>query len=181
MPCYAHIMYPDSFIERFFENVGEPTESGCMEWQGPINAGGYGLMWRGRERYAHRHSYIIKHGSIPPGACVRHTCDNKKCVNPDHLLLGSRRDNTKDALDRGLLCRGSKRRPDLTEAAVFDARVAFHKQAKSLSSLSRALNMCLSQTSDVLWGRLWCHVPMPEGVEARPRRRPLKKDLRNDR
>jgi len=172
-------MYPDSFIERFNGFVAEPCESNnCMEWTGTIHRDGYGILWRGRERYAHRHSYVIHKGSIPPGLCIRHTCDNKKCVNPEHLIIGTRRDNTKDALDRGLILQGSRRRSDVSEDDVLEARKAFHGGKQTLRELSKRLNMGLSQTSDVLWGRLWRHVPMPDGVKARPRRRPLKKDTR---
>ena len=49
---------------------------------------------------AHRAMYIAVHGSIPDGLCVTHTCDNKDCINPAHLDVGTKQDNTQDMLNR---------------------------------------------------------------------------------
>ena len=54
-----------------------------------------GKIWRG-----HRYSYTIHKGDIPEGQVVRHTCDNPNCINPDHLILGTQRDNVNDIFDR---------------------------------------------------------------------------------
>lgn len=170
--------YPPAFTEAFVAKMGEPTAEGCMEWQGSLNDQGYGLSWRAGERYAHRHSYIIHTGIIPLGKLVRHRCDNKKCVNPAHLILGTRRDNAKDALDRKRFSAGSRRRPDLTDNIVFLARRDFHKNHVRLGAIAESLGMSVSQTSDVMWGRLWRDAPMPAGVRKRARRRPLKRDRR---
>ena len=53
------------------------------------------VFWRG-----HRYSYTIHKGDIPEGQVVRHTCDNPNCINPDHLILGTQKDNVKDMLER---------------------------------------------------------------------------------
>lgn len=82
----------------------------CWLWFGQaIGRDGYGKLkldahWRGhhgRTVAAHRLSYELAYGSIPEGMIVRHTCDVKKCVRPDHLLLGSNLDNVNDYLTRG--------------------------------------------------------------------------------
>ena len=54
-----------------------------------------GKLWRGN-----RYSYTINKGDIPEGLVIRHTCDNPACINPDHLILGTQKDNVKDMLER---------------------------------------------------------------------------------
>jgi hypothetical protein len=94
--------------QRFWAFVKKSDDSrACWEWQGNRNDSGHGrFSWDGHKNYAHRFSYIIHIGPIPPGLLVRHRCDNPPCVNPSHLLLGTKGDNAQDAKERGLLPTG---------------------------------------------------------------------------
>jgi hypothetical protein len=93
------------------------TPDGCWEWQGTRSALGYGqadprhyglpdefprhIRRNGQHRaLTHRISYWQNIGPIPEGKIVRHTCDNPPCVNPAHLLVGTRHDNAQDRVDR---------------------------------------------------------------------------------
>jgi hypothetical protein len=76
-------------------------DRGCWEWTGPVNDSGYGRV--GGKARAHRTSYEMHKGPVPPGLFVLHTCDNKTCVNPSHLYVGTKSDNAKDAWARGQL------------------------------------------------------------------------------
>lgn len=76
--------------------------SECMVWNGPTNRGGYGRKRiKGKDVLLHRMAYEWANGPIPDGMCVCHTCDNPPCVNPDHLWLGTRSENTLDRIGKG--------------------------------------------------------------------------------
>jgi hypothetical protein len=87
--------------ERFREGY-VVRQDGCWEWVRSRNEDGYGqITFRGESTRAHRAAYEIHKGAVPQGRVVRHTCDNRACVNPDHLLLGSQQDNIQDMVRRG--------------------------------------------------------------------------------
>ena len=76
---------------------------GCWIWVGSCTRDGYGVMTVGRnnQRRVHRLSYEHFVGAIPGGMLVCHSCDNPKCFNPNHLFLGSARENTQDMIQKG--------------------------------------------------------------------------------
>lgn len=79
--------------------------NGCLEWQGRRNIGGYGVVqFRKKQWPAHRVSWTLFRGEIPSGAshdfCVLHRCDNPPCINPNHLFLGSQRENVFDSIKK---------------------------------------------------------------------------------
>jgi len=91
-------------VDRFLAIGWDVTGSGCWEWRGSAanKRGGYGqLNDRGKMLKTHRLSYEHFKGEIPAGSVVRHVCDNPPCVNPDHLLVGTAKENTGDAVARG--------------------------------------------------------------------------------
>lgn len=75
---------------------------GCWLWTGEIGSSGYGRFYAyGRKYRAHRFSYEAYKGEIPKGMLILHSCDNPRCVNPDHLRVGTDADNTRDKMERG--------------------------------------------------------------------------------
>ena len=73
----------------------------CWEWTGSVHNTGYGMFYfDGSRVLAHRFSYLIFKGEIPEGHQIRHTCDNRTCVRPDHMLTGTHKDNARDAQER---------------------------------------------------------------------------------
>lgn len=75
---------------------------GCWQWTGMIGSKGYGkFSFKGQRWHAHRLAYTFSKGPIPDGKFVCHKCDNKKCVNPSHLFIGTALDNNRDCITKG--------------------------------------------------------------------------------
>jgi hypothetical protein len=89
-------------IIRFYNNVKIDEQTGCHIYIGGKNKTGYGVMKIGHKQIrAHRIAWYLNNGKILNELCVLHKCDNRICVNPDHLFLGTQIDNIKDMVNKG--------------------------------------------------------------------------------
>lgn len=91
---------------RGFWNKCIKQENGCWEWTGCCTIMGYGKVnftHQGVKKkwYVHRLSYYLTHGEIPPKALILHSCDNRRCINPEHLHLGTPQENSNEMVLRG--------------------------------------------------------------------------------
>lgn len=95
-------MVPIPNHARFWKGVRMVlTPGACWNWKG-ATAAGYGRFKRkGKVLAAHRYAWEWVNGPVPPGRIVRHKCDNPRCCNPDHLEVGTYRDNVADMVARG--------------------------------------------------------------------------------
>jgi hypothetical protein len=140
--------------------VGRSTpdiKTGCWNWTRGKDSDGYGVTnLFGKTRKAHRVAYEAWNGKIPEGMCVCHRCDNRSCVNPEHLFLGTNRDNIDDCLKKGrwTSIRGSKNPANiLSEEDVLNIRRAFGRS--SGGELARAYGVTPSSICDIKRGRTW--------------------------
>lgn len=98
---------PDRALQWFWDHTKLSSRGSyidCWLWTASDNGAGYGHINLGvgkRTISAHRLSYAMFHGDIPPDKLVRHTCDNRSCVNPMHLVIDTQGDNIQDWLVRG--------------------------------------------------------------------------------
>ena len=144
---------------RFWEKVKKGPS--CWEWTANKDKKGYGRIAATsavKNLKAHRVSYELHNGPIPPGLSVLHTCDNPGCVRPDHLFLGTNADNMKDMINKGRGRRG-ERNPNsrLTAAAVKDIRESTMR-GESLRNIAARLRVSPSAVHSVAKERTWRHI-----------------------
>lgn len=143
--------------KRFHSNYIK-TE-GCWEWTGTLNAGGYGKF---RGSTSNRAAWIYSKGYIQKGMQVCHSCDNRKCVNPDHLFLGSISDNMADKVAKNRQAKGSKiHNSILTEEVVLSIRKD-RISGLEYEELSKKYSVGWDNIRYICKNRLWKHVPLGE-------------------
>ena len=168
-------MFTPEFTRKFWSNVpNQPTE-GCWEWTGFISVSGYGYNGSHKhERKAHRIAYELTHGhGSARDLCVCHRCDNRRCVRPDHLFLGTAADNNKD---RAQKCRSGYRDPDkaffrtvppigelnikakITADTVQSIRHAYASGNESQQRIADRFGLRQTQVSRIIRREHWKHV-----------------------
>ncbi|MHC3921699.1 HNH endonuclease signature motif containing protein [Alcaligenes nematophilus] len=120
------------------------TATGCLEYQGCVQANGYARATiRRKADHAHRHAYrLANRMDIPKGMDVCHSCDNRRCINPDHLFLGTRKENMQDAVSKGRQAKGFALPQTKISAYVEAEIVAMAKQGIPYKDIASAFGIC---------------------------------------
>lgn len=156
-PNRTHQPITESVAAAFYARV-QRTES-CWTWTGKTDKSGYGVFYKdGGDFRAHRVAYAIGNGVGPGTMFVCHRCDNPRCVRPDHLFLGSNRENTADRHAKGRSAKGSSSgAAKLTESDVAAIRAALRGGAKQVDMAIR-FGITQANVSEIARGKTWRHV-----------------------
>ena len=128
----------------------------CWEWTGCKKDNGYGhIRVDGRSTSAHRYAYQLFVGPTPDGMDVCHTCDNRSCVNPDHLFLGTRTDNMRDAKMKGRTAGGHRFHLKPNQVRSIVQRL---ESGQSARKVSQDLDINYGTVSAIKAGRSYSHL-----------------------
>lgn len=153
------------------------SDNGCWEFDGAKLPNGYGKIGRNNKTWlAHRYSYTIHVGEIPANMYVCHKCDNRKCINPDHLFLGTHKDNTQDMIQKnrhnfsGLRTNNFQEKATakklkgenhpnakITESTVKQIK-ELYKNGTMQIDIAKMLNVKQGYISNIIRGYIWKHV-----------------------
>ena len=146
-----------SVEHRFWSHVQKTDD--CWIWTAS-RVGGYGRMWLAENVriLAHRLSWLIHNGTIPVGKRVLHKCDNPPCVRPDHLFLGTMKDNIQDALRKKRMAFGER----VGSARLADSDVVeihrLHRDGKSGYAIAKHFSIDRGKIYKILKRKMWSHV-----------------------
>lgn len=145
---------------KYIESRSTKAANGCWYWLGYCQSSGYGQVYtEGKRTLAHRLSWMAHRGAIPVGLLVCHHCDTPACVNPDHLFLGTYRDNSNDCMAKG---RMTFKKPDADFSftrkkrvyKLTDSQVVYIRQSKErLKELARMFDVSITCISLVRRGK----------------------------
>ena len=151
--------------QRFWEKVDKKVKDECWEWKAGL-VRGYGSFWNNRNEKAPRFSWELHNEKIPRGigyhgVCVLHKCDNRKCVNPKHLYLGTAKDNMKDKLERNRanMPKGEKHHNSkITEQVVKIIRELYKRPDLTQRDLAKDFNLGQTTISNIVNKKRWKHI-----------------------
>lgn len=144
--------------DSYFRKRSKISDNGCWEWKLHISNSGYGQAKVGQRFWnAHRLSWAYYHGSIPDGMIVCHKCDNRKCVNPNHLFVGTTQDNVDDKMRKGRFV--AKRGENSGTAKLTEDKViAIRCDPRPQAHIARDYGISQSNVCLIKTGKAWAHI-----------------------
>lgn len=151
-------------INASFDKKYIMDKNDCWIWCGARTKGGYGKIQHCKT--AHRFSYERFIGKIPEGMCVCHTCDNRSCVNPKHLWLGTTQDNTADKIAKGRQIRGERMGiSKLKDIEVINIR-EMRLSGKTYKEIAEFFCVNWAMISLICRNKAWTHLPLGDKTKA---------------
>lgn len=170
--------YFGTIQERFSKKLGPKDSHGCVPWLGARQGckgreyGNFRTQSRRSPQPAHRVAWVMANGPIPEGLEVCHKCDNSLCVNPEHLFLGTHKDNMQDCIQKGrfVFAQAGKGevhgRSKLTDEQVLEIRKLYRKPVMgrygvspvSCRGLAEQFGVCEGMIYNIVHGKNWKHL-----------------------
>ncbi len=146
--------------ERFWSKVDKKGEDDCWNWTAMKNKKRYGNFTVNiRTIQVHRYSYELTYGKIPEGVNVCHKCDNKLCVNPKHLFLGTQKDNMEDMVKKGRSLKGEKNNSSkLTDKDIIEIIEMYKNKSIPVKTISQKYNVNYQTIREICRGLRWKHI-----------------------
>lgn len=134
------------------------SDTGCWVWQGYKNKDGYGKLNAHKKMIStHRVAYSHRYGPIPPWLMVCHDCGNRACINPEHLYLGTAKENADDMVRHGNA--GTQKGEDIGNSKLKERDVlAIRASDMTGSGLSRLYGVTPTTISYIRQRKIWRHV-----------------------
>lgn len=152
---------PDELIllmQKLKKYSKENKKTGCLLWTGGMDYDGYGATGFGSKQIkAHRASYLVEKGSINKGLSVCHTCDNPSCINPDHLWLGTTKQNQEDCAIKYRRSGTRSGSATFTDKEVRNIRKMF-KSGISVKDIAISMGRSKSTISKICHRKTWNHI-----------------------
>lgn len=134
----------------------------CWNWTKALNKDGYGQVWfRGKLWRAHRAAWFLAYGKIPRNLHIMHDCDNRKCFNPDHLSLGTHKENMqqRDSRNIGYQAFGENHgNVKFSKKEILEIRQEYSKGNTSYRKLAKIYNTNPSYIGHIIRKKWWKHI-----------------------
>ena len=151
-------------ISNFWSKVTVKKDDECWLWKGALNKGYGWVKINGKTLGAHSVSWMIKNGELQPELFCCHKCDVPNCVNPNHLFVGTPKDNMTDMISKGrqdyTKCRKGENHvcAKLTTNQVLKLRHDFTGKKINYSAIGRQFNVRGETIKRILERKKWSHI-----------------------
>ena len=154
--------------EKFWRHVQKTDDDSCWAWKAGKYLNGYGLFWSttiGRLTGAHRVAWTLTNGPIPDGLFVLHHCDNRGCVRPDHLFLGTHTQNMADMRAKGRQShpQGEQQPHSVLTNQSVTAIFVLRERGVRVPIIAEAFHTSEPNIYNILTGKRWGHFSKARG------------------